>query len=130
MGCLEKEDLTEGEDDEPPLVAWEAKEFLAPTPPPTPPASDHLPVADIIEAVTVWARAAPAPVGNPMDRGLSFGGGDTGASSSLSLQLATPPLVEPPATTRTARSGWLFYDKADKGRYIRSEVGLIGGAGR
>lgn len=93
MGCcLEKDDLPEGADDEHPLAGLEAKEFL---PPPPPPASDHLPVAEIIEAVIVLARAAPAPVGKPMVRGLtSFGGGEAGASSSLSLPLASPPVVE------------------------------------
>lgn len=100
VGCLEKEDLTEGEEGEPPLVAWEPKEFLTPPPPLPPPASDHLPVADIIEVVTVWARAAPAPVGKAMDRGLKLGGGDTGASSSPALPMASAPLVEPPKRRR------------------------------
>lgn len=94
MGCLEKEDLTDGEVDEP----AEAMEFLPPPPPP--PASDHLPVADITEAVIVWAMAAPAPVGKAMDRGLPRVGGDKRSSSS-SPPMMSPPLIEPAARTRT-----------------------------
>ena len=132
-GFLEKEDLTEGGDDEHPLVMLEAKAFLPPPPPPPPtPDSDHLPVAEIIEAVTVWARAAPAPAGKPMVRCLtSFGGGDAGTSSSLCLPLASPPVFEQSEKTRVAVPRGSFHlDKAVEwgGGAPKPFFGLTGGS--
>lgn len=74
---------------------------MPPAPPPPPPASDHLPVADIIEAVIVWARETP-PGGKPIDLGLSFDGGERRVLSPASSPLmASPALVEDPEEART-----------------------------